>query len=698
MQYDDLFDRETLSMMSEAQRKARSRNKPAITCYMAAEEFIDRDREMSQEALMEYPVDIDIFKRMVDRRIEEMPTVSEASPFVDDELDSMVRNSVRRDGRGNIIAGSVTARSLLQRIVQSHLEEYSRFANHEEDEQDSRHASGQADLLEQYSSDLTELAASGELSQVTGRDEELQKMLRVLIQKAKCNPVLVGEAGVGKTAIVEGLAVKAAQGDIPQELGEVRILSLDTLSLLEKEGVSGVKSVLTQLSESDNVIMFIDEIHTLPRLVIEIMKPFMARGRLKVIGATTDEEFSRLIEVNKAFARRLQKINVEELSTADTLTVLRQVRHQYEQHHGIRISDEALEAAVSLSQRYVSNRRQPDKSLDLVDEATAKVRLSGQEGPVTEDDIREVLAKRTGIPVEKLSTDEMKRLLNLEDELKLEVIGQDEAVSAVAKAIRRNGAGLSDAHRPVGSFLFNGSSGVGKTKLALALAKAVMGSEEALKRFDMSEYQQPHTVSRLIGSPPGYVGYAEGGQLTEAVSRQPYRILLFDEIEKAHPDVCKVLLQVLDNGRLTDGGGRIVDFTNTIVIFTANLISRGASAESRTDDSAVRSFFSPEFLNRLDAVIQFNDLGDTVLLQIARKMLSELKDDIQAKGYSVEFDESVARYVIGLDDAFGQGARPIRRAIEQHVTDALVTMILSGELARGGRVTISVTDGVLKAA
>ncbi len=517
--------------------------------------------------------------------------------------------------------------------------------------------------------------------------------------------MLTGDAGTGKTAIAEGLAVSISQGDAPELLAGSRILSFDALSLLEREGISGIKAALSQASQSEKTILFIDEIHTLPRMVVEALKPFMARGKLKIIGATTEDEFSSIIETNKAFARRLQTIHVKELSPADTLTVLERIRPGFEQHHGLSIGDDALQAAVSLSQRYFINRRQPDKSIDLVDEAAAKVRLSGGSGPVNEDDIREVLAKKTGIPVEKLTMDDVTRLMNLSEDLSREVLGQSEAVEAVSKVIRRNSVGLSDAHRPLGSFLFIGKSGVGKTKLAEELARQLMGEE---LRLDMSEYQQKHTISRLIGSPPGYVGYNEGGQLTEFVSRHPYCVVLFDEIEKAHPDIFKLLLQVLDYGRLTDGRGREVDFTNTVVIFTGN-IGTGDAFPSRPrigfspegtgeglaprDEAALRAVFSREFLNRLDEIVRFNDLGRDILLGIARKGLSELKEDLGGKGYPLEFDDSVPEYIVDLDPGLGEGARPIRRAIEKNITDAVVAKILSGDLTKGNTVTLSVENG-----
>lgn len=710
MQYDDLFDRTTLGMMSEAQRDARTRNKPAITIFMAAKVFIDRANEMSRRVFGEMDMDIDAFERMANLRIEEMPSVSEATPYVDDELDDIVRSSIQRDGEGHIIAGSVSAETLLRSILQIHGDEYRLFLQEEEG---SGHPSEgrSGSILERYADDWTARASRGELEPVIGRDAELAEIEEVMIQKSKNNAVLTGDPGTGKTAIGESLAVKIAEGDVPEELRGAKMLSLNFAAILEREGQGGVKEALDAVSQSGKAILFIDEIHALHPLVKEALKTPMARGGIWLLGTTTNEEYSQFIESNKALSRRIRRINIKELSESDSLAVLEHIRPGYERHHGIHISDEALQAAVSLSQRYITTRHQPDKSIDLIDAAAAKVRMAGHHGPVTEDDVREVLARRTGIPVEKLSTDEKTRLMNMEQELGSEVIGQPQAIAAITKAIRRNSVGLSDPHRPLGSFLFNGHSGMGKTKLCQALAKFLFGREDAMKRLDMTEYQEAHSVSRLIGSPPGYVGHNEGGQLTEYVSLHPYSVVLFDEIEKAHPNVFKTLLQVLDHGRLTDGRGREVDFTNTIVIMTSNLVDDSSfSGRQRIgfgacgtgepnfqdDGAAIRRHFSKEFLNRLDDVIRFNDLDADALLNIARKMLTELKQELAAKGFNVAFDESVAEYIVNLDAGFGQGARPIRRAIEQHIDDVLTSRILAGELPQDKQVLVSVSGGTVQ--
>ena len=686
MRYNELFDRKALSLMGVAKRGAISEMKPAITTFMVAKAIIINEEDASRNIFNEMRVDMRNFYRMANKRIEEMPCVSEPCPYVDDELDGVVRESARHDAEGNFIAGSVTTESMLRNILNLHRNEC--------DECVPEEAGGSTqtlshDILERYSTDWTSLAADGLITPVIGREDELLAIQRSLLRKSKNNPVLIGDAGTGKTAIIEGLAVKIAQGDAHQELLSKKILALNTTSLLEEAGLGGFKEAMNIASHTEDVILFIDEIHSLPKGTLDVMKPFMARGELKLIGATTAEEYSRVLESDKAFARRLQKIDIPELSEEETLRVLEGVRRSYEDHHGIRIGDDALKAAVSLSQKYMTNRCQPDKSIDLVDEAAAKVRMAGMAGPVREDDIREVLSKRTGIPVEKIGNDEAARLINMEQRLSADVLGQSEAVSAVAKVVRRNGVGLSDAHRPTASFIFVGPSGVGKTALAQALSKNLMGSADALLRIDMSEYQQPFSVSRLIGSPPGYVGYQTGGQLTEAVSRRPYSVVLLDEIEKAHPAVFELFLQVLDYGRLTDGRGRTVDFTNTIVIFTSNL----GAKDNVPDDTAIRDYFTPEFLNRLDGVVHFNRLETPVLLEIANKMLDELSKDFRQKGYIISFDQSVAEYIVGLDTGLGQGARFIRRAIEQNITDFIVPKMLSGELVKNKLLTLSVVDG-----
>ena len=709
MRYNDLFDRNALRVMAVAKRGAVSKNKPAITSFMVAKVIIINDRETSARVFNEMRMDMARFHRMADERIDEMPSVSAPTPYVDEELDGIVREAVRHDADGNAIAGSVTIESMLSGILRLHRDECNEYG-HEDDNPETGHAQAQ-NILERYSTDWTELASRGMMSPVIGRENELMILERALLRKTKNNPVLVGDAGIGKTAIVEGFALKVSRGEVPEKLSTARILALDIISLMGGAGVAGLKEAMNIAKQSSNTILFIDEIHALPNGVADILKPFLARGELKLIGASTAEEYSRVIESDKAFARRLQRIEVSELSEAATLAVLEHIRPEYERHHGIKIDNSALKAAVELSQRYVSNRRQPDKSIDLIDEATAMVRMAKKPGPVNDDDIREVLSKKTGIPVTRLQDSEKERLLHMDNELRKRVIGQNEAIEAVCKSVRRSRSGLSSAHRPIGSFLFLGPTGVGKTELAKALAEFLFGDESMMTRIDMSEYQESHTVSRLIGSPPGYVGYHAGGQLTEAVSRKPYSIILLDEIEKAHPAVFQLFLQVLDDGRLTDGRGRTIDFRNTIIILTSNLGSKeslsarnsigfGSNGDGIVKETvinaALKSYFSPEFLNRLDAIVSFNALDKGILLEIAKKMLAELREDLKTKGYNVDFEDSVADYIVSLDTDLKYGARPIRRAIEKNVTDTIVNMILSGRLAKGRRTMLTVSDGILQ--
>jgi len=691
MKYNELFDRETLSLMGVAKQEATRACKPAITVFMISKAIISNKEEMSKRVFDEMQMDRVSFYNMCKERIEEMPSVSPVglSPYVDDELDDVVRQSVMLNGQRQAIAGSVAAETILKNILRRHQDELSEYIRTRKDH--NHNESRGKDILARYTADWTELAREGHFTPLIGREKELKFVQRSLLRKTKNNPVLTGDAGTGKTAIVEGLAINIAQGNVPQELRSKKILALNVTSLVEEARLGGFREAILLASQQADVILFIDEMHSLPRETLDIMKPFMARGELKLIGATTAKEYSKILASDEAFARRLQRIEISELSAEDTLRVLTGIKPKYESHHGLKIGNDALQAAVSLSQRYITNRYQPDKSIDLMDEAAAKVKMAGQRRSVCEDDIREIVSQKLGMPVERIGEDETTYLQNLEQRLSGEVLGQPEAVSAVSRAVRRSRVLPSDDHRAPASFLFFGPSGVGKTALAQALSKIVMGSPNALIRLDMSEYRQSYADSRLIGSPPGYVGHLEGGQLTEAVSRHPYSVVLFDEIEKANPSVFKVLYQVLDYGRLTDGRGRSVDFTNTIIIFTSNL-----SEDKLMDDGTGRhGFFTPEFMNRLSKVVHFNKLEESVLLDIARKMLKEESDKIlQQKGIAISFDPSVEAYIVNSDAGYGQGARYIRHAIEEKIEDSVVDMILSGTL-KNKRARMSVVNGEL---
>lgn len=696
--------------------------------------------------------------------------------------------------------------------------------------------------LGKYAINLNEAARSGKLDPVIGRDEEIRRVLQILSRRTKNNPILIGEPGTGKTAIVEGLAHRIIRGDVPENLKDKQIFSLDMGALVAGAKYKGefeerLKSVINEVTKSEgNIILFIDEIHTLVGAgkgegamdAANILKPALARGELRSIGATTLDEYQKYFEKDKALERRFQTVMVAEPDTLSTISILRGLKERYENHHKVRIKDEAIIAAVELSNRYITERFLPDKAIDLMDEAAAKLRMERDSVPeeldeisrklkqleiereaikrekdepklqqlnkeiaelkeqetsykakwqsekelvnkiqqnkqeieqlkfeadkaeregdygkvaeirygklqaleseikdiqedlkhkqgdsamikeeVTAEDIADVVSRWTGIPVNKMLQSERDKLLNLEQELHLRVVGQDEAIAAVSDAVRRSRAGLQDPKRPIGSFIFLGTTGVGKTELAKALADYLFDDETLMTRIDMSEYQEKHSVSRLIGAPPGYVGYDEGGQLTEAVRRKPYSVVLFDEIEKAHPDVFNILLQVMDEGRLTDSYGRTVDFKNTIVIMTSNIGTRqlkefgkgiGFAAQVRTDDNehsrnvitkALNKSFAPEFINRLDEIITFDQLDLDALTKIIDIELKGLYTRVEGIGYKVVIDEEAKRFVAskGYDIQFG--ARPLKRAIQNHLEDGISELILSSDLENGDTIKVS---------
>jgi ATP-dependent Clp protease ATP-binding subunit ClpC len=640
--------------------------------------------------------------------------------------------------------------------------------------------------LDEFGRDLTAMAREGRIDPVIGRDDEIEQTIEVLSRRGKNNPVLIGEAGVGKTAIVEGLAQRIVDDDVPQTLGGRRVVQLELSGVVAGTRYRGdfeerVKRIIDEIREHrDALIIFIDELHTLVGAGAgaeggmdagNMLKPALARGELHIVGATTLDEYRKNIEKDAALARRFQPILVPEPTADDTVTILRGLRDRYEAHHQVRYTDEALVAAVELSDRYLTDRFLPDKAIDLIDQAGARVRLrittprrevrelerraeelqrdkdqaiaseqyehaselrdqisqvrqqldqltGGSSGvpEVTAADIAEVVSRATGIPVRQLTEEEKDRLLRLEQHLHDRVIGQDEAVAAVAEAVRRSRAGLGDPNRPVGSFLFLGPTGVGKTELARALTDALFGADSRMIRLDMSEFQERHTVSRLVGAPPGYVGYDEAGQLTEAVRRRPYSVILLDEIEKAHPDVFNILLQVLDDGRLTDGQGRTVDFKNTVLIMTSNLgsdlISRrggtlGFAGSATTGSSGaqdnlqdqlmrrLRESFRPEFLNRIDEIIIFRQLDQTELRQITELMLTETQRRLHAQNVTLEFTPAAVDWIAehGYQPEFG--ARPMRRVIQREVDNELSRRLLDGQVNPGQQVTVDVQEGHL---
>nr|WP_307870304.1 ATP-dependent Clp protease ATP-binding subunit [Saccharopolyspora endophytica] len=580
--------------------------------------------------------------------------------------------------------------------------------------------------LDEFGMDLTELARAGKLDPVVGRDAVIEQAIEVLGRRSKNNPVFVGDPGVGKTAIVEGLARRIVAGEVPWSLADLRVVSLDLAGMVagakyRGEFESRFRDVLTEIrANRESVLVFIDELHSIVGAGAgegsmdagTMLKPALARGEVRLLGATTVEEYRKHVEKDPALERRFAPIMVDEPSVEETVVVLRGLRERYQRHHRVRIDEAALKAAAELSQRYIADRFLPDKAVDLLDQACSRVRLrrGGQvrsaavfEPTVVADDVADVVASRTGIPVADVSAEDVARLLGLEEQLQAKVVGQDAAVAAVAEAVRRARVGLADPERPIGNFLFLGPTGVGKTELARALAQALFGDAGRLLRLDMGEFQEKHSVSRLIGAPPGYVGYGESGQLTDRVRRQPYSVVLLDEVEKAHPDVFNTLLQVLDAGRLTDSQGRLVDFRNVVVIMTSNLgadriLDSGgdAAASAVVVLEELRGFFRPEFINRIDDVVVFRPLGLEQLRRIGGLLLERTRAQLADKGMRLSVTDAGLDWLVERGHQPEFGARPLRRVISRELDNRLARMVLGGEAGAGDEITVDAVDGELR--
>lgn len=646
----------------------------------------------------------------------------------------------------------------------------------------------QTPTLNQFGEDLTEKAKAGKLDPIIGRKEEIERVIQILSRRTKNNPCLIGEPGVGKTAVVEGLSQKIISGDVPEILKDKRVVTVDISSMVAGAKYRGdfeerIKKALNEVKKAGDVILFIDEIHTIVGAgsaegaidAANILKPLLARGEIQLVGATTLNEYRKFIEKDSALERRFSPVNVSEPSEKDTVLILKGIRDKYEAHHNVKITDEAIEAAVKMSVRYINDRYLPDKAIDLIDEAASRARLKTYTEPdslkelaekianaskdkeeavrtqkfekaaafrdkekelkakyekeqnkwknknnksitdITEENIAEVISSWTGIPAKKITEDENERLKNLEKNLHQRVIGQDEAVEAVSKAIRRGRVGLKDPKRPIGSFLFLGPTGVGKTELSKALAECLFGDENAMIRIDMSEYMEPHSVSKLIGSPPGYIGFDDGGQLTEKIRRKPYSVVLFDEIEKAHPDVMNMMLQILEDGRLTDSQGRTVNFKNTVIIMTSNIGARlitekkslGFVKEENEDENkakkdyeetkkqvmeALKKELRPEFINRIDEIIVFHKLTDNEIDKIIDIMLKEVVQRLKDQKIEIELEPSVKKFIAGKGIDKNFGARPLRRTIQSVLEDRLAEEILDGNLKKNKVNKIGVKD------
>lgn len=792
------YTQKTVEAIQNAQNIARENDNQSLVPEHLLYSLLDQDGGLIPSLFGKMGVDCNTVLGELDSYIATLPKVSGGEMYLSSETDRVIRTAEKTAKSMNdeyvsvehfMIGIFTNMTPEIRKIFNTHGITKNAFVDELSKVKTSPVTSDNPedtyDALSKYGTDLVKRARENELDPVIGRDTEIRNVIRILSRKTKNNPVLIGEPGVGKTAIAEGLAQRIVRGDVPEGLKDKTVFSLDMGSLIAGAKYRGefeerLKAVLEEIKKSEGrILLFIDELHTIVGAgktegsmdAGNLLKPMLARGELHCIGATTLDEYRKYIEKDAALERRFQPVMVNEPTVEDTISILRGLKERYEVYHGVRIHDSALVAAATLSDRYITDRFLPDKAIDLIDEAASRLRITAHTSPsdlkemedklqslshekeeaisaqnfetaaklrdeeqklkadcdakraaweksnssasltVSASDIADVVTQWTGIPVNKLLEEESDKLLHLSDLLKARVIGQDEAVEAVAKAIRRGRMGLKDPRRPVGSFIFMGPTGIGKTELAKALSEVMFGDASAMIRLDMSEYMEKHSVSKLIGSPPGYVGYEEGGQLTEKIRRKPYSVVLFDEIEKAHPDVFNILLQVLEDGVLTDSQGRHVDFRNTILIMTSNVGASEMNAakalgftskpESATDEearrermmAALKSTFRPEFLNRIDDIIIFNSLKEADIEKIASLMLADVQKRINALNISIEFDPSVPALLAkeGFDEAYG--ARPLRRAVVRLVEDSFSTEMLEGKIHTGDKVLAKAVDG-----
>lgn len=679
---------------------------PAVVMVALQQE----DRALFEGVLNKLGVSVNDFCQLLAQKIQQLPKSDTATPAFNASGNAVVQEAIAIAHRCNsqlvtidhLLLALTYVPSLAQMTCATfHIDKMhcaDAITAYRREMQQRQQAQPTHRYLDRYARNLNNEAAEGRIEQAIGRDQEMLRILEILARKAKNNPMLVGEPGTGKTAIIEGLACKIQSGDVQPEMASIQLYSLDLPALIAGASAVGefeerLKNLLTEITESEeNIVLFIDEVHQLVGAgsvsgamdAANILKPELSRGKLKIIGATTEDEYRQYIEKDKALVRRFQKVTVDEPAIDDAIAMLRGIANRYEEHHHLHIQDEALVAAVKLSARYITDRYLPDKAIDLIDEGAAHLRLTtpAPHRDLSKDDIQQVIERATGIPVAKMNESDEQRLLHIEDRLRQNVIGQDRALSAIANAIRRNRMGMSDENRPIGSFLFLGPTGVGKTESCKALAEILFDSRDKIVRIDMSEYQQEHSAARLFGAPPGYVGYEQGGQLTEAVRRKPYSVILFDELEKAHPKIFETLLQILDDGRMTDGHGRVVNFKNTIIVMTSNVPSL----------EHLRQRVAPEFINRIDDIVIFDSLQPEHISQIADMLLNKQVEKLSQQDITVSIDSSVCAWIAATGYNPEYGARPIKRTINTHLLNPLSLMILNGQIDRNQQIYVTIEN------